>query len=137
MNVPPATVRYLILCEDVLTARDRPQKVTLVNLISAIRAPAGTQFPIRFPEFCVFVQLTECRGPAECHIEITQTSSGQRAFRTLPRTIPFPADPLEVHGLIFRIRNCRFAEPGHYSVALWYNGAVISEASFLVREASQ
>jgi hypothetical protein len=51
-------VRYLVVCRDI--RYDRNKVVTLVGLISAIRALRN--FPVRHRELCVFVQLTECRG---------------------------------------------------------------------------
>jgi hypothetical protein len=127
------TVRYLILCEDVQTDTDNPRRVTLVGLISAIRSLGQPPFPLLFREICVFIQLAECRGPADGRIEIHHEDSGQVVFRTRTRTIPFGSDPLEIVGVTFRIRNCLFQEPGLYWAQLWYNEQMIAQQPFVLR----
>jgi hypothetical protein len=127
------TVRYLIICEDVQTDPDNPRRVTLVGLISTIRSIEQPPFPLRFREMCVFLQLTECRGPAEGRIEIRLADSSGVVFRTRTRTIQFGSDPLEVVGATFRIRNCLFQEPGLYWVQFWYNEQMISQQPLLLR----
>ncbi len=126
-------VRYLIVCEDVQTDPDNPLRVTLVGLISAIRSLEEPPFPILYPELCVFLQMTECRGAAEGRVEVQHTDSGQVLFRTRTRTIPFSIDPLEVVGVTFRIRNCLFPEPGLYGIHFWYNEEMIAHQPLLLR----
>lgn len=127
------TVRYLIVCEDVQTDPENPRRVTLVGLISAIRSLEQPPFPLLYREMCVFLQMTECRGPADGRIEIHQADSGQVVFRTRTRTIPFGSDPLEVVGATFRIRNWLFQEPGLYWVQFWYNEQMIAQQPLLLR----
>jgi hypothetical protein len=127
------TVRYLIVCEDIQTDPDDPRRVTLVGLISAIRSLEQPPFPLLYRELCVFLQLTECRGPGEGRIEIQHADSGQVVFRTRTRTIPLGSDPLEVIGAAFRIRNCLFQEPGLYWVQFWYNEQMIAHQPLLLR----
>src|ERR1022692_1255184 len=80
------TVRYLIVCEDIQIDPDNPRRITLVGLISAIRSIEQPPFPLLYREICVFLQLTECRGPAEGRIEIQHADSGHVLFRTRTRT---------------------------------------------------
>lgn len=127
------TVRYLIVCEDVQTDPDNPRWVTLVGLISAIRSLNQPPFPVLYPEICVFLQMTECRGPADGRIEIRHADSDHVVFRTRTRTIPFTSDPLEVVGATFRIRNCLFQEAGLYWVQFWYNEEMIAQQSMLLK----
>jgi hypothetical protein len=127
------TVRYLIVCEDVHTDPDDPRRVTLAGLISTIRSLEQPPFPLLYGETCVFLQLTECRGPANGRIEIHYADSGQVVFRTRTRTIPFGSDPLEVVGATFRLRNCLFQGPGLYWVQFWYNDQMIAQQPLLLR----
>jgi hypothetical protein len=127
------TVRYLILCEDVQTESHDPHRITLIGLISAIHSLDQPPFPLLYRELCVFLQLTECRGSAECRIEIQHANSGRVMFRTRSRTIPFGNDPLEVVGVTFRIRNCLFMVAGLYWVQFWYNDQVIAQQPILLR----
>jgi hypothetical protein len=126
-------VRHLIACDDILHAPDNPRRVTLVNIISAIHSVNQPPFPIRHPEFCVFVQLVECRGTGDVRIEIVQADPGRVVFRTLTRRVDFGKDPLEVLGLSFRIRNCPFPEPGLYWIQFWYNDHMIAQEPLLLR----
>jgi hypothetical protein len=133
MNEITPTVRYLIICEDVEVDPANPRRITIVGLISALRAIGLTPYPLLRREFCVFVQMTECRGSAECRIEIQHADSGDVVFRTNPHTMPLINDPLEIVGVTFRIRDCLFQTPGLYWVRFWYNGAILSQQSLLLR----
>jgi hypothetical protein len=127
------TVRYLIVCEDVQTDPANPLRITLAGLISAIRSVEQPPFPLLYREICVFLQMTECRGEAEARVEIQQADSSDVVFRTQTRTIPFGNDPLEVIGVVFRIRNCRFPGPGLYWVQFWYNDQMIAQQPLVLR----
>ena len=133
MDEPHPIVRYLIVCEDVLTHPDNPNKVTLVNLISSINSTADPHFPFRFRELCVFLQLTECRKKGDCRVEITRAESNALAFRTQQRSILLSSDPLEVVGVTFRIRHCTFAEPGLYWVQFWYDEQMLAQQPLVLR----
>jgi hypothetical protein len=133
VNQVDPTVRYLVVCEDVQTDPDNPHRVTLVGLMSAIRSLEQPPFPLFYREICVFIQLTECRGPADGRIEIHHADSGQVVFSTRTRTIPFGTDPLEVVGATFRIRNCLFQEPGLYWIQFWYNEKALAQQPLLLR----
>jgi uncharacterized protein DUF6941 len=126
-------VRYLILCEDVQTDPDNPRRVTLVGLLSTMRSLEEPPFPLLYRELCVFLQMTECRGPADGRVEIRQADSAQVVFRSRTRTIPLGSDPLEVVGFVFRIRNCLFPAPGLYWVQFWYNGEVLAQQPLVLR----
>jgi hypothetical protein len=127
------TVRYLIVCEDVQTDPNNPRRITLVGIISAIRSIEEPPFPLLYREICVFLQLTECRGPADGRIEIQHADSGQVMFRTRTRTIPFVSDPLEVSGVTFRLRDCFFQEPGLYWIQFWYNEQMIAQQPLVLK----
>ena len=131
-EIHPA-VRYMILCDDVYTDPDNPHRVTLDGLITAIRLAENTIFPVLSKEFCVYVQLTECRGPAEGKIEIQHADTDETVFHTKTRTIPLGKDPLGVYGVTFRIRNCLFHDHGLYWVQFWYNDTMIAQQPLLVR----
>lgn len=126
-------VRYLIVCEDVHVDTSNPRRVSLIGLISTIRALDSPPYPFLYEELCVFVQLTECRGPAQAWIECRHADSGHIAFRTPARTVQFSNDPLEVCAVAFRIRDCSFPSRGLYWVAFCYNGTAIAEQPLLLR----
>ena len=133
MNTVHPTVRYLIVCEDVGVDPEHPRRVTLNGLVSAIRSLEQPGYPLLYREFCVFLQLTECRGTAEGRIEIQHSDSGDVVFRTMTRSIAFGSDPLEVVGATFRIRDCLFPESGLYWVQFWYNENMLAQQPLLLR----
>ncbi len=126
------TVRRLIICENVRTDPDNPRRVTLAGLISAIHSLDQPPFPLLYREICVFLQLTECRGPADGRVEIHHADSGDVLFRTQTRMIPFGNDRLEIFGVTFRIRNCLFHALGLYWIQFWYNEQMIAQQPLLL-----
>jgi hypothetical protein len=127
-------VRYLILCEDVSADAGNPSRITLAGLLSKITSRATPPFPLLFPEICVFLQLTECRGSAAIRVELVHADTGQVEFRTPDRTIPFGNDPLALLGLTFRLKNLLFPVAGLYWVQFCYNDAVIAQQPLLLEE---
>jgi hypothetical protein len=127
-------VRYLIACEDVRADPDDPQKVTLLNLITNIRAPQReAPYPFRRSELCVYVVLTECQGIGEVQIRLVEAEGDRDIFRNRPRTVKFVGDPLDSIGMRFRILNCRFPRPGLYRLQFCYNGTVIAQQPILLQ----
>lgn len=127
------TVRHLIVCEDVQVDPENPRRITLVGLIGSLRALGPTPYPLLRTEFCVYLQMTECRGPAEGRIELQHADSGEVIYRSTTRMMPLGDDPLEVVGVTFRIRNCLFQTPGLYWVQFWYNGRILAQEPLLLR----
>jgi hypothetical protein len=127
------TVRYLIICEDVEIDADNPRRVTLIGLLSANRSIDQPPYPLLYREIGVFLQMTECRGSGDGRIEIQHADSGQVVFRTRTRTIPLSSDPLEIAGVVFRIRNCLFQQPGLYWIQFWYNEEMIAQQPLILR----
>jgi hypothetical protein len=81
----------------------------------------------------VFLALTEGRGTGTAQIICVFEDTGQKIFETPQRQVAFGADPLEVVGLPFRIRDCRFPYPGMYSIQFWYNDEKMEERPLLLR----
>ena len=126
-------VRYLIVCDDVVADPLNPRKINLLGLISTIWSQEFPPFPVIQREFCVFVQLTECRGRGLARVEVTHADSGNAVTRTSARSITFGNDPLAVVGIVFRIRECLFSSAGLYVVRFWYNDVVLAEQPILLR----
>jgi hypothetical protein len=131
MAAPRPTVRSLIVCEDIVTDRDHPTRVSLIRLTDSIR-PAGG-YPSRRRQVCVFAQLTECRGAGTVRVEVREADGDRSVFRVPDRRLTFPNDPLTVHGLRFRIADCPFPHPGLYWVQLWYDDGVIAQCPLTLR----
>jgi hypothetical protein len=132
-GVPQPTIRYLILCDEVLRNPLNPRHVSIVGLLSSIRSAGTPPYPFRLPEFFVLVLLAEGRGGGTARIEVVQADTNTRIFQTATRGIVFPPDPLEVSGLTFRIRWCLFPSPGLYWVQFWYDDAHLAQQPLLMR----
>jgi hypothetical protein len=126
-------VRYMILCEDWAIDPSNPRRLNIYGLISNIRSLDEPPYPLLYPELCVFLALTEARGVGSGQIICVFEETGQRIFGTPFRHINFGNDPLEVIGLPFRIRDCRFPYAGMYSIQFWYNGIKVDERPLRLR----
>ena len=113
--------------------RANARRVTIVGLISGIRALDEPPYPLLYREMCVFLMVTEGRGQGEGKIVCVFEETGQKIFETASRPIVFGNDLLEITGIPFRIRNCQFPFPGMYSVQFWYDGVQIEEAPLRMR----
>src|SRR3972149_2521740 len=101
MDVKPI-VRYMLLCDDWRLNPYNNRRVTIVGLISNINALDRSSYPLIYPEMCVFLALTECRGQGEGQIVCIFEETGEKIFETTKRPITFGSDPLEVAGGFFR-----------------------------------
>ena len=126
-------VRYMLLCDDWQQDPANARRLTIVGLISNIHAIDDPPYPLLYRELCVLLLLTEARGQGEGQIVCLFEETGQRIFVTPKRTISFGADPLDVVGVPFRIRDCRFPSPGLYSVEFWYDGVKLDERPLRMR----
>src|SRR4051794_14168442 len=115
------TVRHLLLCDEVVVDADQ-QGVSLIRLASTIRSLNDPPFPLCHPQLSAFVQMIECRGPADVRMEIVQADGDEVVFHTATRRVAFPNDPLELVGLSFRFLDVTFPSAGLYWVRFTYNG---------------
>ena len=114
-------VRYMIVCNDWHPDPASPHLWNISGLLYNLR-PNPPAYPVRYPELCVLLALTDCHGQGEGWIVCENEDTGQPVFASPRRPITFGADPLEVVGVPFRLRDCPFPTPGLYSVQFWYNG---------------
>ncbi len=123
-------VRYLILCDDVQTDPTNVLRVNVSGLMTYIRATGAPAFPVVRPLLCALVILTNCQGVGELSLRIIEDGSGRVVFRNPARVIRFAGSPADAVGVVFRIHNCRFDEPGLYWAELIYSGAVLAAQPF-------
>jgi hypothetical protein len=126
-------VRYMILCEDWGVDLANPRRVNIYGLLSNIHSVDQPSYPLLYRELCVFLALTEGRGAADGQIVCVFEETGQKVFETPNRQIAFGADPLEVVGVPFRIRDCPFPRAGVYLVQFWYDGEKVEERPLRLR----
>jgi len=123
----------MLLCEDWKRDPGNNRRITIIGLLSNIRALDQPPYPLLYREMCVFLALTEGRGQGDGQIVCMFEETGQKIFETAQRSIQFGPDPLEVLGVPFRIRDCQFPFPGLYSVQFWYDGVNIEQCPLRMR----
>jgi hypothetical protein len=126
-------VRYMLLCDDWRLEQGTPRRVSIIGLISNIRAVNDSPYPLLLNEMCVFLALTEGRGQGQGKIVCFFEETGQKIFETRERSIDFGPDPLDVLGAPFRIRDCNFPYPGIFSIQFWYDGEKAEERTLRMR----
>ena len=117
----------MLLCDDWHLDLDHRKRVTIVGLISNLRATDEPPFPLLYEELCVFLALTNGHGRGEGQIVCIHEATEHCAFVTPSRAIEFGLDPLEIVGVSFRIRNILFTLPGLYSIQFWFDGEMLAE----------
>jgi hypothetical protein len=132
LTVKPVA-RYMLLCDDLKPDTKNDRRVTIVGLISNFRAGGRPRYPFTYHEMCVFLALTECRGHGEGQIICVNEETGLKVFETPRRAIRFRDDPLDIVGIPFRIRECRFPSPGMYLVQFWFDGVKLEERPLRMR----
>ena len=133
MNGLHPAVRHLLLCEQVLIEEGDPSHVSLMRLVSGIRALDDPPYPLCHGELCAFVQLIECRGPGDVRMEIVQADGDVVIFQTATRNVQFPNDPLQLVGLSFRFLDVTYPAPGLYWVRFTYNEQSLHQEPLLLR----
>jgi hypothetical protein len=132
MAVAPV-VRYGLLCDDWQVDPTNQNRVHIIGLMSFIRATDDPPYPLLYREICVFLALTEGRGSGHGFITGTHEETGETVFETPRRPITFGVDPLDVTGIVFRIRDCWFPRAGLYSIQFWYDGVIAEQRPLLLR----
>lgn len=110
--VPRPVALGLFLCDQAIV-EEATRKTSLVGMFNHLTAK---QFPFLPPPFTVFAALTDGQGTGRIALVVSrlETGEGIHAFRT---TANFP-DRLAISRMRFRIRECRFPQPGMYEFTL-------------------
>ena len=132
MAVPPV-VRQMIVCQRVTPDPGRPDRVDLLGVSDTLRSKTDPPFPTRYPAFCVFLEVTSCRGAVIGQIQVVEADSGAQMAQTADHQLPLPNDPLETRLFSFRILDCPFPNPGLYWVQFWCDGSLVHEVDLTVR----
>jgi hypothetical protein len=126
----------MLLCDDVRPDPVHSHCTHVECLMSGITSREEPPYPLLREMICVYLVLTECYGRGTCQIRVIDVDAEPEValFGTPVHTLDFTsADPLELVGIPFRIRDCRFPHAGMYSVQFWYNGQKIEERYLRLR----
>ena len=126
----------MILCDNAVTDPDRPNCTHIDCMMGMIRSMEDPAYPVVRESFYVFLVLANCRGAGNAQIKVLyQDEEPERLILgSLIHTLDFSgSSPLDLLGVGFRIRNCRFPFEGRYSVQFWYNERCVSEQPLTLR----
>ena len=122
----------MFVCEHAEPARNNPRRANVFGVFANVILPGNeATFPWGFG-FSVYAMLTECRGSGTGRIVVTEAETGELIHGGTPQHILLGIDPLEVHGVIFRIPECRLPRPGLYWIEFEFDGAVLWQEPILV-----
>jgi hypothetical protein len=133
MSSIPPNVRHMLLCDDVRPDPENPGKLNVLGLVSSIRSTAEPPFPLRHPQLCLYLQVTEGRGKGNVRIVVREADSEVVVSATPPRELTFAGSPLSVAAMLFRVQDCVFPRPGLYWVQFCFGEQVLAQEPLLVR----
>jgi hypothetical protein len=123
---------HLIPCDDVVPDPGNYHRLTVVGLLTVIRARAAAPFPVVQPVFSVLLVVTGGQGAGELELRITQDLSGNPIFRTRRRQVRFVGDPAAKLPVKFEIRNCGFPAAGlNWGEVMWRGSMLVRKKLFL------
>jgi hypothetical protein len=117
----------LIVCDRVITDA-RTQEKTLVATFNRILSKG---FPCLHPRMCIFVAVTNGRGPTNAQIRCVNEAEKDEPVFELSGTMTFP-DPNHVVEMNFQMNNVTFKKPGLHSIEFLCDGELILHRRFQV-----
>jgi hypothetical protein len=133
MNGIAPVVRLMLLCEHAESTPTTPNRWNVYGLMHSVRLADDATFPARLDLLTVLLHLTGGRGTGQASIVGVHADSGERVFGAPSRPIQFGTNPLAVQGLLFRILDVPFPQPGLYWIQFLFNDQVIAQQPLLVR----
>jgi len=134
LTLPPRAL-YMILCDEVITSDEWPRKHVIVGVTTRVNWPGALTIPLRLPKLVTYLVLTDGRGTASAHLVCFNEETGMEAFRSPTREISFEGkNPAEHHGLIIRLTDGPFPQPGAYVFRFVFADTAVSEQFIDVRE---
>jgi hypothetical protein len=132
-DVPLPIVRYMIVCDDILTDPERPGKPMLVGLICLLAPDTEPPYPFWLSQMCVLLILAEGRGTGTCELRLIFEETGEVVWQTKRLPIAFGPDPVALRGVIFRDHQVPFPARGVYIVQFWYNDQMLAQQTIVAR----
>lgn len=132
MDVTPV-VRYMVVCEDYAIEGPRYSRVSAHGLIANIKRTNRALPGVRRDQICVLVAFTGGRGRSYLNVQCCLEETEETIFQTPYREVKFGNDPLELEGVVFMVRDCRFPRPGRYLLRVMCQELTLSEYAILVQ----
>jgi hypothetical protein len=126
--------RYMIVCDEVIRDQQRQGKLMIVGLTSLVDWPDGATTPVHLEKLVVLLILTDGHGSGAGRILCVNEETGVPAFGSAPMRISFEGkDPSGHYGVTFKLRDCRFPEPGVYAIRFLFEDTLVHEQILTVR----
>ena len=98
-------------------------KPVIVGLTTVVHA---NQYPFRLPRMCVFLVLTGGRGRGIAKLRLVDDAT-EAVVVEFAHPITFPADPLTLSGIPWRLADLEFSQPGVYRIEFLYNDQSLAQ----------
>lgn len=131
-NIPPV-VRSYVLCDDVAPNTRDPSKIDAYGIFHEVRHDPVGGYPAVLPVMCAYLRLSGGRGAGVGRVVAIEADTGTPVFASLPHPITYPADPLALIPVVFRILDCRFPRAGLYWIEFWHDGQELISEPLTVR----
>jgi hypothetical protein len=131
VNIDPF-VRRMIVCDDIVRSSRNQGQLDAIGLVNYVRPETPGRYPVRLRQLAVLVELTGGRGTGEGQIVVVAADTDEPVFASPVHTWSYPADPLRVLPVVFRIRECSFPRSGVYWVQFWHRGRKFTEYAIRV-----
>jgi hypothetical protein len=126
-------VRHMLVCEHAEPARNNPRRANVFGIFANVIVKAGTDaFPLGLG-LTVYAMISDCRRNVTARLLVTEAETEEVCYTGVPYKVSLSSDPLEVHGLIFRIAECVIPREGLYWIELEFDGVPIAEEPILVK----
>ena len=133
-------VRYMLLCDDVRPDPGNPSCTHIDCLMGNLVSLEEPAFPLLREAICVYLVLTECqgRGTGQIRVAFSDSEPEQVLFGSPEHEINFAGQsPLDLLGVVFRLRDCLFPQAGRYAVQFWYNHQKVEERPLRLKAGSE
>jgi hypothetical protein len=130
----------MLLCDDVRKDANNPSCTHIDCLMGNIVSLELPPFPVLREMICVYLVLTEGRGRgiAQVRVAYVDAEAEQLLFGSPEHEISFENhSPLELLGVVFRLKDCLFPQPGRYAVQFWYDGQKVAEQPLRLKASSE
>lgn len=115
-------VLAMLLCDQFY--RDAASgKLSILGCFHAIASPV---FPVRHPELCVYLALTDCHGPVTVTVRVIDRDEDRPPLRSTEMSAAVP-DPRGIGEFVLSIRKLEIPSPGEYRVQAFCNGEFLIE----------
>ncbi|MCI0640243.1 MAG: hypothetical protein L0Y70_14315 [Gemmataceae bacterium] len=133
-------VRYMLLCDDVHKDPKKPSCTHIDCLMGNIVSLEDPPFPLLREKVCIYLALTEGhgRGVAQIRVAYVDSEPEQLLFGSPEHDLDFTGhSPLELLGVVFRLKDCPFPQAGRSSVQFWYNHQKVEECPLRLKASKE